>query len=71
MAGLQGAGKTTTSAKLAKWLMEQKKKKVLLVSCDIYRPAAIHQLEVLAKQIDTDFFRYSWDSRRKKLPLLH
>jgi len=56
MAGLQGAGKTTTSAKLAKWLMEQKKKKVLLVSCDIYRPAAIHQLEVLAKQIDTDFF---------------
>ena len=56
MAGLQGTGKTTTSAKLAKWLMEQKKKKVLLVSCDIYRPAAIHQLEVLAKQIDTDFF---------------
>lgn len=56
MAGLQGAGKTTTSGKLAKWLMEQKKKKVLLVSCDIYRPAAIHQLELLAGQVGADFF---------------
>ncbi len=56
MAGLQGAGKTTTSGKLAKWLMEQKKKKVLLVSCDIYRPAAIHQLELLAQQTGADFF---------------
>jgi signal recognition particle subunit SRP54 len=56
MGGLQGAGKTTSSGKLAKWLMEQKKKKVLLVSCDIYRPAAIHQLELLAKQIGADFF---------------
>ena len=56
MAGLQGAGKTTSSGKLAKWLMEQKKKKVLLVSCDIYRPAAIHQLELLANQIGADFF---------------
>ena len=56
MAGLQGAGKTTSSGKLAKWLMEQKKKKVLLVSCDIYRPAAIQQLELLAQQINADFF---------------
>lgn len=56
MAGLQGAGKTTSSGKLAKWLMEQKKKKVLLVSCDIYRPAAIQQLELLAKQTNADFF---------------
>ncbi len=56
MAGLQGAGKTTTSGKLAKWLMEHKKKKVLLVSCDIYRPAAIHQLELLAGQVGADFF---------------
>ncbi len=56
MAGLQGAGKTTSSGKLAKWLMEQKKKKVLLVSCDVYRPAAIHQLELLAKQTGADFF---------------
>lgn len=56
MAGLQGAGKTTSSGKLAKWLIEQKKKKVLLVSCDIYRPAAIHQLEILAGQAGADFF---------------
>lgn len=56
IAGLQGAGKTTSSGKLAKWLIEQRKKKVLLASCDIYRPAAIHQLELLAKQIHTDFF---------------
>ncbi|MEO7320759.1 MAG: signal recognition particle protein [Nitrosospira sp.] len=56
MAGLQGAGKTTSSGKLAKWLMEQKKKKVLLVSCDTYRPAAIQQLELLAQQTGSDFF---------------
>tara|TARA_R110002073_G_scaffold64308_3_gene161181 strand:+ start:2181 stop:3530 length:1350 start_codon:yes stop_codon:yes gene_type:complete len=56
MAGLQGAGKTTSSGKLAKWLMEQKKKKVLLVSCDIYRPAAIQQLELLAQQTGADSF---------------
>lgn len=56
MAGLQGAGKTTSSGKLAKWLIEQRKKKVLLVSCDIYRPAATHQLELLAKQVKADFF---------------
>ena len=56
MAGLQGAGKTTSSGKLAKWLIDQKKKKVLLVSCDIYRPAAIQQLELLAQQINADFF---------------
>jgi len=56
MAGLQGAGKTTSSGKLAKWLMEQKKKKVLLVSCDTYRPAAIQQLELLARQTSAEFF---------------
>ncbi|MEQ1838247.1 MAG: signal recognition particle protein [Candidatus Nitrotoga sp.] len=56
MAGLQGAGKTTTSGKLAKLLRDQFKKKVLLVSCDIYRPAAIEQLRLLAVQINTDFF---------------
>lgn len=56
MAGLQGAGKTTSSGKLAKWLMAQKKKKVMLVSCDIYRPAAIEQLELLAKQTGAEFF---------------
>ncbi|MEW5943196.1 MAG: signal recognition particle protein [Pseudomonadota bacterium] len=56
LAGLQGAGKTTTAAKLAKLLREQMKKKVLLVSCDVYRPAAIEQLKTLAQQLETDFF---------------
>ena len=55
MAGLQGAGKTTTAGKLAKLLQEQKKK-VLLVSCDVYRPAAIEQLATLAGQIGVDVF---------------
>ena len=55
MAGLQGSGKTTTSAKLAKLLKEQKKK-VLLASADVYRPAAIAQLQTLAKQLDIDCF---------------
>jgi signal recognition particle subunit SRP54 len=56
MAGLQGSGKTTTSGKLAKWLKEQQRKKVLLVSCDVYRPAAIEQLKTLAAQVGADFF---------------
>jgi len=56
MAGLQGSGKTTTSGKLAKMLKEQMRKKVLLVSTDVYRPAAIDQLETLAKQVEVDFF---------------
>ncbi|MDE2118534.1 MAG: signal recognition particle protein [Betaproteobacteria bacterium] len=56
MAGLQGAGKTTTSGKLARLLREQQKKKVLLVSCDVYRPAAIEQLRTLAQQLEIDFF---------------
>lgn len=56
MAGLQGAGKTTTVGKLAKHLKERRKKKVMVVSCDVYRPAAIQQLEMLAKQVDVLFF---------------
>ncbi len=56
MAGLQGAGKTTTTGKLAKWIHENLKKKVLLVSCDIYRPAAIEQLKTIAGQLGVDFF---------------
>jgi signal recognition particle subunit SRP54 len=56
MAGLQGAGKTTTVGKLAKWLREQKKKKVLTVSCDVYRPAAIDQLKAVTAQAGADFF---------------
>ncbi len=55
MAGLQGAGKTTTAAKLARFLKERSKKKVLLVSCDVYRPAAIEQLRVLAEQVEVGF----------------
>ncbi len=55
MAGLQGSGKTTTCGKLAKLLAEQMKKKVLLASCDVYRPAAIEQLKILAAQIGVDF----------------
>ena len=56
MAGLQGAGKTTSAGKLAKFLKERHKKKVLLVSGDVYRPAAIEQLRTLAKQVGVDFF---------------
>ncbi|MGL4454477.1 MAG: signal recognition particle protein [Plesiomonas sp.] len=56
MAGLQGAGKTTSVAKLGKFLRERKKKKVLVVSADVYRPAAIKQLETLAETVGVDFF---------------
>ena len=56
MAGLQGAGKTTTVGKLAKWLKENKKKKVLTVSCEVYRPAAIAQLKTVSEQVGADFF---------------
>ena len=55
MAGLQGAGKTTTVAKLAKFLKDRKKKKVMVVSCDVYRPAAIEQLRLLAEQVGVLF----------------
>ncbi|MDQ7995968.1 MAG: signal recognition particle protein [Luteibacter sp.] len=56
MAGLQGAGKTTTVGKLARFLRERKKKRVMVVSCDVYRPAAIEQLRTLAEQVDVTFF---------------
>ncbi|MFP3029533.1 MAG: signal recognition particle protein [Arsenophonus sp.] len=56
MAGLQGVGKTTTVAKLGKLLKEKQKKKVLVVSADIYRPAAIKQLEILTQMVGIDFF---------------
>jgi signal recognition particle subunit SRP54 len=61
MAGLQGAGKTTTSGKLAKYLKEQKKKKVLTVSTDVYRPAAIEQLKTVSSQAGVEFFPSSTD----------
>ena len=56
MAGLQGSGKTTTAAKLARFLIERHKKKVMLVSCDVYRPAAIDQLKTLAGEVNAEFF---------------
>lgn len=56
MAGLQGAGKTTSVGKLARLLKERQKKKVLVVSADVYRPAAIEQLKTLASQLEVDFF---------------
>jgi len=57
LAGLQGAGKTTTAAKLARWLIERERKRVLLVSTDVRRPAAILQLERLAQQVGAEFWR--------------
>jgi|SRR5579885_298976 signal recognition particle subunit SRP54 len=56
MAGLQGSGKTTTVAKLARWLHQSQKKTVLVASADIYRPAAIDQLETLAKTVGAEFY---------------
>ena len=63
MSGLQGAGKTTTTAKLGKWLKERQKKKVLAVSCDVYRPAAIEQLKTVSAQAGIDFFPSSGDQK--------
>jgi signal recognition particle subunit SRP54 len=63
MAGLQGAGKTTTTAKLAKHLIEKRKKKVLTVSGDVYRPAAIEQLKTVTKQAGADWFPSSPDQK--------
>ncbi|MBQ9184055.1 MAG: signal recognition particle protein [Neisseriaceae bacterium] len=56
MAGLQGAGKTTTTGKLARMIKADKRKKILLVSADVYRPAAIEQLKLLAEQVGVDFY---------------
>ncbi len=56
MAGLQGAGKTTTAAKLSRWLKNDKRKSVMLVSADVYRPAAIEQLKTLALEVGVEFF---------------
>jgi signal recognition particle subunit SRP54 len=56
LAGLQGAGKTTTTGKLGRWLKAERRKKVLAVSADVYRPAAIAQLESVCQQADIEFF---------------
>jgi signal recognition particle subunit SRP54 len=63
MAGLQGAGKTTSTAKLALWLKNREKKKVMVVSTDVYRPAAIDQLRTLAAEADVIFFESNPDQK--------
>ena len=63
MAGLQGAGKTTTVGKLARFLIEREKKKVMVVSADVYRPAAIKQLETLAGDVGALFFPSTADQK--------
>ena len=68
MAGLQGAGKTTTTGKLAKLLKDGHKKKVLVVSTDIYRPAAIEQLKTVAAQAGVDFFPSKPDQKPTNSP---
>jgi signal recognition particle subunit SRP54 len=68
MAGLQGSGKTTTSGKLAKFLAEQKKKP-LLASCDVYRPAAIEQLRTIAGQLGVDFFESTAEQKPRDIAL--
>ena len=57
VAGLQGSGKTTSVAKLSRWLSEQQKKSVAVTSCDVYRPAAIDQLRTLAQQVGAEFIQ--------------
>jgi signal recognition particle subunit SRP54 len=63
MAGLQGSGKTTSVAKLGRWLLQQGKKKISVVSCDVYRPAAIDQLQTLAREVGVDFIPSSADEK--------
>jgi len=63
MAGLQGAGKTTSSAKLARYLMEREKKSVMLVSADVYRPAAIEQLQRVTEEVGATFFPSSVEQK--------
>lgn len=68
MAGLQGAGKTTSVAKLAKFLQQRHKKKVMVVSADVYRPAAIKQLETLAQSVNATF--YPSDASQKPIEIV-
>ncbi len=63
MAGLQGSGKTTSTAKLGRFLREQRKKTVLVVSTDVYRPAAIDQLETLAREVEVEFYPSATDQK--------
>ena len=63
MAGLQGAGKTTSAAKLSRYLIDREKKKVMVVSADVYRPAAIEQLKTLATEVNAEFFQSDTSQR--------
>lgn len=67
MAGLQGAGKTTTAGKLARFLKEREKKKVMVVSVDVYRPAAIEQLQTVAADVEAEFFPSTSDQKPVKI----
>ncbi|MEW8310470.1 MAG: signal recognition particle protein, partial [gamma proteobacterium symbiont of Stewartia floridana] len=67
MAGLQGSGKTTSVAKLSRWLQQQGKKKVSVVSCDVYRPAAIDQLQTLSKEVEAQFIPSQGDEKPVKI----
>ncbi|RRS00977.1 signal recognition particle protein [Aquabacterium soli] len=69
MSGLQGSGKTTTTAKLAKHLIEKRKKKVLTVSADVYRPAAIEQLKTVTKQAGAEWFPSTPDQKPRDIAL--
>jgi signal recognition particle subunit SRP54 len=69
MAGLQGAGKTTTTAKLARLLIEQRRKKVLTVSADVYRPAAIEQLKTVTAQAGAEWFASTPQQRPREIAL--
>ena len=69
MAGLQGAGKTTTTAKLAKHLIERRKKKVLTVSADVYRPAAIEQLKMVTRQAGAEWFASTSEQKPRDIVL--
>ena len=69
MCGLQGSGKTTFSAKLANYLRSKKSKKPLLVACDVYRPAAIDQLEILAKEIEIPIYKNIEEKNPVKIAL--
>ena len=69
MAGLQGSGKTTTTGKLALHLKEKENRKVTVVSCDVYRPAAIAQLQKLAGDVGVDFFLAALNNHLLILPM--
>lgn len=68
LAGLQGSGKTTSAAKLARFLIERKGKSVLLASCDVYRPAAMDQLRTLAAEVGAEF--YSSDGAQRPVTIV-